>query len=392
MKPLASAFFAFLMLATTAPGEPVIPGIQRPAVIIHRQGEQDCHTTRIPAMARTNVGTLLAVYDLRYNSSKDLQEHIDIGLSRSADGGKTWESPRPIMDMGEFGGKPQKENGCSDPNILIDPSNGRIFVSAVWTHGKPGTHQWQGRGSEPGYGIHETAQFLMVTSDDDGKTWSKPKNWTRQLKQESWWLFAPAPGNGIALKDGTLVMPTQGRDDEGLPFSNFMWSRDHGKNWTLGAAARKDTTECAVAALSDGSLLLNMRDNRNRKDKSETNGRALSVTSDFGKSWTVHSADHGALPEPVCMASMISHTLADGRHVLLFSNPRDKYKRRHMTIQASLDDGKTWPEKHRVLLDEGSGRGYSSLAMADERTIGIIYESSVANLVFQTVQLAELGL
>jgi sialidase-1 len=147
-----------------------------------------------------------------------------------------------------------------------------------------------------------------------------------------------------------------------------------------------------VAALSDGSLLLNMRDNRNRKDKSETNGRALSVTSDFGKSWTVHSADHAALPEPVCMASMISHTLADGRHVLLFSNPRDKYKRRHMTIQASLDNGKTWPEKHRVLLDEGSGRGYSSLAMVDERTIGIIYESSVANLVFQTVQLAELGL
>ena len=392
MKSLLNALLAFLIVVSTAAAAPVIPGVQRPAYVIHRKGEHDCHTTRIPAMARTNAGTLLAVYDLRYNSAKDLQEHIDIGLSRSTDGGKTWEAPRPIMDMGEFGGKPQKENGCSDPNILVDPSTGRIFVSAVWTHGKPGTHQWQGRGSEPGFGIHETAQFLMVTSDDDGKTWSKPKNWTRELKQESWWLFAPAPGNGIALKDGALVMPTQGRDANGLPFSNLMWSQDQGKSWTLGTVARKDTTECAVAALSDDTLMLNMRDNRNRKDKSKTNGRAISVTSDLGKSWTIHAADHGALPEPVCMASMISHTLADGRHVLLFSNPRDKRKRRHITIQASLDDGKTWPEKHRVLLDEGSGRGYSSLVKVDSDTIGIIYESSIANLVFQTVKLAELDL
>ncbi len=37
---------------------------------IHQQGEHDCHTTRIPGIARTNSGTLLAVYDLRYNSSK----------------------------------------------------------------------------------------------------------------------------------------------------------------------------------------------------------------------------------------------------------------------------------------------------------------------------------
>jgi hypothetical protein len=30
--------------------------------------------------------------------------------------------------------------------------------------------------------------------------------------------------------------------------------------------------------------------------------------------------------------------------------------------------------------------------MVDANTIGIIYESSVANLVFQTIKLAELGL
>ena len=198
----------------------------RPAVVIHQRGEANCHTFRIPGLARTKKGSLLAVYDMRYESSGDLQGHMDIGLSRSTDGG---------------------------------------------------------RGSEPGYEIERTAQFMMVRSTDDGQTWSKPENWTRQLKQEDWWLFAPAPGNGITLADGTLVLPTQGRDAKGFPFSNLMWSRDHGKSWTISQAARDDTTECAVAVLSDGALLLNMRDNRNRADKSATNGRAVSITRDLGK-------------------------------------------------------------------------------------------------------------
>lgn len=350
---------------------------------IHREGEFGCHTTRIPAIVRTNNGTLLAVYDLRYNSAKDLQEHIDIGLSRSTDGGETWEAPRAIMDQGEFGGKAQKENGCSDPNILVDPKTGRIFVTAVWTHGKPGTHQWVGKGSEPGFGIHETSQFMMVTSDDDGKTWSEPENWTRRLKEEEWHLFAPAPGNGISLEDGTLVMPTQGRDENGLPFSNIIWSKDGGESWTVSEAARTNTTECAVVSLPDGKLMLNMRDNRNRSDKSESNGRAVSVTSDFGRTWQKHLSDHSLLPEPTCMASLIRH-----REVLLFSNPRNKSHRSRITIQASLDDGSSWPEKHHLLLDEG--RGYSSLVMVDDETVGILYESSRANLVFQKVALKDI--
>ena len=363
----------------------------RPFVIIHRQGQFNCHTTRIPGIARTNDGTLLAVYDLRYNSRKDLQEHIDIGLSRSTDGGKTWEEPRPIMDMGQFGGLPQNQNGCSDPNILVDTQTGEIFVSAVWTLGKPGTHQWVGKGSEPGLEPETSSQFLVVRSTDDGVSWSKPENWTAKLKRPEWYLFAPAPGNGITTSDGTLVMPSQGRDENGLPFSNLIWSRDHGKNWTVSRPARTNTTECAVAELSSGMLMLNMRDNRNRSDKSETNGRAVSVTSNLGEAWTIHSSDHGALPEPVCMASLISHKLDDGSRVLFFSNPNSKTTRKNMTVRVSLDDGKSWPEDRQILLDRRGG-AYSSLVIVDDETLGILYESSRANLVFQIIPLKDFGL
>ena len=364
-------------------------GADRKVTIIHKQGQFDCHTFRIPAMAATNQGTLLAVYDMRYNSRRDLQGHMDIGLSRSTDGGETWARPVPIMDMKKFGGLPEDQNGCSDPNILVDRKTGEILVSAVWTHGKPGTHQWVGKGSEPGHSIHKSSQFMMVRSKDDGLTWSEPENWTKRLKDPKWCLFAPAPGNGINLIDGTLVMPTQGRDANGLPFSNFMWSKDRGKSWTLSSPARDNTTECSVAELKDGSLMLNIRDNRNRKDKSKTNGRAVSVTKDMGKTWKVHSSDHGALPEPVCMASLISHDLKDGRRVLFFSNPNSKYKREKMTVRMSLDQGKTWPKS--ILLDQKGG-AYSSLAMVDDRTLGILYESSVADMVFQKIKLSEFGL
>lgn len=357
-------------------------------VIIHRQGEHNCHTFRIPAIARTTNGTLLAVYDMRYTSRRDLQGHMDIGLSRSTDGGKSWEAPRPIMDMGTFGGLPQDQNGCSDPNILVDTETGEVFVSAVWTHGKPGTHQWKENGSEPGLEISKSSQFMVVRSVDDGKTWSKPENWTGKLKNPEWYLFAPAPGNGITMSDGTLVMPTQGRDKNGLSFSNLMYSKDHGKNWVVSAPARDDTSECAVAELTDGSLMINIRDNRNRRDKSATNGRAVSVTTDLGETWKVHSSDHGALPEPVCMASLIAHPLPNGRRVLFFSNPNSKTRREKMTVRISLDDGDSWPEEQQILLDK-TGGAYSSLVMVNDQTLGILYESSLADLVFQTIDLAE---
>lgn len=366
-----------------------LQGNERKVTIIHKQGQFECHTFRIPAMAATNKGTLLGVYDMRYTSRRDLQGHMDIGLSRSTDCGNTWARPVPIIDMKKYGDLPEDQNGCSDPNILVDRTTGEIFVSAVWTHGKPGTHQWRGKGSEPGCSINKSSQFMIVRSIDDGLTWSTPENWTERLKDPKWHLFAPAPGNGITLSNGTLVMPTQGRDAVGRPFSNLMWSKDHGKNWTLSEHARDNTTECAVVELSNGSLMLNMRDNRNRSDKSKTNGRAVSVTLDLGESWSVHPSDHKALPEPVCMASLLSHDLPDGRRAIFFSNPNSKQRREKMTVRMSLDGGQTWPRS--ILLDQKGG-AYSSLAMVDEKILGILYESSVADMVFQKINLSEFGL
>lgn len=66
-------------------GLPVI----RFAKIVRRAGQDGVDTYRIPGIITTKKGTLIAVYDVRYKSSQDLQGDIDIGMSRSTDGGQT---------------------------------------------------------------------------------------------------------------------------------------------------------------------------------------------------------------------------------------------------------------------------------------------------------------
>lgn len=60
----------------------------RMGVGVRHAGDDNSAAFRIPGLVTTNKGTLLGVYDVRYNSSVDLQEHVDVGLSRSTDGGK----------------------------------------------------------------------------------------------------------------------------------------------------------------------------------------------------------------------------------------------------------------------------------------------------------------
>lgn len=363
------------------------PGVRhRIGIALRKHNDDGVHTYRIPALATSAKGSLLSVYDMRRRKSRDLQEDIDIGLSRSTDGGQTWESPRVIMDMGEYGGLPQEQNGVSDPGIIVDRKTGDIFCFAVWMWGKPGKHQWNEDGSEPGYEIGKSAQLMMVRSRDDGLTWSKPENLTRKLKKAEWWLLAPSPQQGINLPDGTLAMPVQGRDKSGVPFATIMVSRDHGVTWTVGAPAFSGGNECQAALLGDGSIMLNMRNDHERY-------RAVFVTRDLGQTWQPHETNRKTLIEPNCNASLyrVERGEAGGPPLLLFANPHSQQKRTHQTIQVSFDDGRTWPEKNHLLLDEGQGRGYPSLTRVDDQHIGIVYEGSQADLVFERLSLDELS-
>ncbi len=357
--------------------------MHRFGISVRQAGDDGVTAYRIPGLVTALDGTLVAVYDIRYDSSLDLQNNIDVGASLSHDGGVTWEYLGPVLDMGTYGGLPQAQNGVGDPSVLVDEQTGEIFIAGLWTHGIGVDRAWTAVGQ--GISPEETGQIVLVSSKDNGRTWSEPVNITSQVKRPEWYLTLQGPGRGISMEDGTLVFPMQHIDTARVPAAGIMYSRDHGKTWKAHNSARINTTEAQVVELSPGELMLNMRDNRKT-------GRAVSVTSDMGETWTEHPST-GKLQEPVCMASIIK-VPADrnpyGTDILLFSNPDTSKGRNHMTIKASLDGGNTWLPENKVLLDEEENWGYSCMSMIDENTVGILYEGSTSQLVFQAVKLSDI--
>lgn len=351
---------------------------------VRHAGDDGSNAFRIPGLVTTNKGTLLGVYDVRYNNSNDLQEHVDIGLSRSTDGGKTWEKMRLPLSFGETGDMPKAQNGVGDPSILVDTKTNTIWIVAAWTHGMGNQRAWVS--SHPGMDMYHTAQLVMAKSTDDGKTWSAPINITDQVKNPEWYFLLQGPGRGITMQDGTLVFPIQYIGKDRIPNAGIMYSKDSGETWHIHNHARTNTTESQVVEVEPGVLMLNMRDNRG-------GSRAVYTTTDLGSTWKEHVSSRTALQEPVCMASLISVKAKDnvtGKDLLIFSNPNSTSRRNHITIKISTDGGETWLPEHQLMIDEGDSWGYSCLTMVDKETVGILYESSMAHMLFQKVKLSEI--
>ncbi|HRI19516.1 MAG TPA: exo-alpha-sialidase [Panacibacter sp.] len=334
-------------------------------IAVRKAGDDNVDTYRIPGIVQTDRGTLLAVYDIRYTGSGDLPGNIDVGLSRSTDNGKTWEPMKVIMDMGA----PHDQNGIGDPAILFDPISKKIFVAALWSKGNRSI-----AGSIGGISPDSTGQFVLVSSTDDGVTWSVPYSITPQVKEPAWKIFFQGPGSGIAMQDGKLVFAAQYWTSSNVPYSTIIYSDNQGATWKgkiLGP--KSNTTESQVVETTPGTLMLNMRDNRG-------SFRSVATTSNMGASWTEHSTSYNTLPDPVCMGSLIKAKVnVNGslKDVLFFSNPNTSAApREKITIKASLDLGQTWLPANQLLIDERQCYGYSSLTKIDDNTIGILYEGT----------------
>lgn len=361
---------------------------------LRQSGDDGVHSYRIPGLVTSNKGTLLAVYDVRHQTNIDLQEDIDIGMSRSADGGKSWEPMKIIMDMGEYNGLPQSQNGIGDPAILVDRQTNTVWVSAVWVHGLANARAWGNvqPGNKPEDG---TGQIMLVNSIDDGLTWSSPINITPMVKSEDMTMLLQGPGRGITMKDGTLVFPVQYKsvNNKQRGEISFIYSKDHGMSWHRGAAVptNGNVSEPQIAEVSPGVLMINAR--------TSAPYRFVTTTADLGEHWQIHTYSEKNLIEPGCMGSLLhidSERNILKKDILLFSNPDFKAtkpamaSRRNITIKASIDGGMSWPKEYQINLDEEQGWGYSCLTQIDDKTIGILYEGSTAQMVFQRIRLDDL--
>ena len=321
-------------------------------------GQDGYHTYRIPALLASNRGTLLAFAEGRKANSGDTGD-IDMLLKRSTDQGQTWSPAQTVWD--------DAANVCGNPCPVLDRDTGTIWLLMTWNRGDDPEPKIIAQESK------DTRRVFVTHSSDDGVTWAKPRDITKDVKRDDWTWYATGPGAGIQIEHGPhkgrLVIPCDHIEAASKRYySHVIVSDDHGHTWKLGGRTAQDkVNECEVVELTDNRLLLNMRN----YDKSQR-ARQQAISLDGGVTWggQRHVPE---LVEPICQASVrrFAWPSAASKSVLLFANPAST-KRDRMTIRASFDEGQTWPATR--LLDPRPS-AYSCLAVMQDNTIGILYEA-----------------
>lgn len=333
-------------------------------------GRGGYHTYRIPALAVTPSGVLLAFCEGRLASSRDSGQ-IDLLLRRSADGGRTWTEAQVVAT--------EPDITCGNPCPIVDRDTGAIWLPFCKNNANGPEHDIIA-GKAP-------RTVWLTHSTDDGATWAAPREITPAVKRPDWTWYATGPCHGIQLRGGRLLAPCNhvaaknfNLDDS--YHSHVIFSDDHGATWQIGGTVPLDTNECCAVETADGGLYLNCRNRRGPR------GRVTAWSRDGGTSFSPPVHDD-TLIEPVCQASAARLTLAGAqeRNRVLFCNPAS-LERTRLTLRLSYDECRTWPAA-RVL--HAGPSAYSDLAVLPDGTICCLFEQGDRSP-YERLVLARFGL
>ncbi|MBJ2175774.1 exo-alpha-sialidase [Aureibaculum sp. A20] len=339
---------------------------------LFKSDSEDYKCFRIPAIVTTNEGTLLAFAEGRKKGCSDTG-NIDLVMKRSEDNGNTWSKLTVIWDDGD--------NVCGNPAPVVDKVTGAIHLLSTWNLGEDHESEIIAGKSK------DTRRIFSFNSIDDGKSWSMPNEITKSVKKQDWTWYATGPVHGIQLEygknKGRLIIPSDHIEGESKKYySHVIYSDDHGMTWQLGGRTNQDqVNECTIVELSDGTLMLNMR-NYDRTQKA----RKIAISTDGGASWEDIYSDN-YLVEPICQASLLKVS-KNKESDLYFLNPADENKRENMTLKMSRDNGETWSVVKTIYLGASA---YSDLTLLLNGNLGLFYEagneSPYEGIVFEVVKL-----
>ncbi|MBQ7638421.1 MAG: exo-alpha-sialidase [Clostridia bacterium] len=279
---------------------------------------------RIPGIVSLSNGDMIVYYECRRGGD---WSPIDIGMTKSRDGGKTWsETIIAASGMGR--------NTMNNPCMISDGEKVHFFYCENYK------------------------RLFYSVSVDAGESFSPSKELTddidRLSKNRFWSVLACGPGHGLRLKDGSLIIPMWfacNKTDMFAHHPSFIsvlriekGCKELHLSKRIDEGTLVDPSECCVAETGDGKLVINIR------NENKIRRRSLSFSSDGGKNWTdpVFCED---MPDPVCCAGM-----CEFGEDILFTNCSSETARENLTLKRFNPS-----IKHKESLLISSTGGYSDV-------------------------------
>ena len=319
-------------------------------------GEEGYHTYRIPAIAVSPAGTLLAFCEGRKHSTSDSGD-IDLLLRRSFDNGETWQPKQIIYDNGP--------DTIGNPCPVVDQVTGTIWLPFC-------------RNNDLVY---------ITRSTDDGSSWSAPVDITDDVKLPEWGPIGSGPGHGTQLRSGRLLIPCWAHPPGfELPGSTFcIRSGDHGASWRRGRIVGGVDwgDESQALETEDDVVYLSIR------AKPDKPFRAYSWSHDGGETWS-DVQWHEDIPEPSSCQGSVFRLTDDEQHDknrVLVCNPAGPARER-LTVRISYDDCQSWTGGKVVW--EGPA-AYSDMCVLPDMTICCLFEGGERHC-YQKIALARFDL
>mmetsp|Transcript_91266 Transcript_91266/g.237793 ORF Transcript_91266/g.237793 Transcript_91266/m.237793 type:complete len:543 (-) Transcript_91266:71-1699(-) len=393
------------------------PRIQPPPLSIHTSisprrvfanHEGGYNVYRIPALVHVGGSEVLAFIEGRSSGSD--AGHIDIIMKRSTNDGEQWG---PIQVVAGGPGDVARGN----PSPVYCEKTGKLLLIWNWNN----------------------LDLYVQSSDDKGRTWSKPRKFSSMVKRPGWGWVATGPGHAIQLRrgehKGRIVVPfnsffadalvkkvhhRQGCAEIGecaryynnhhqdvrveienpldpemgilkskwyngttdLPLyvwagdrSGVFYSDDGGDTWHLGGMVNSRIGSSECQVAETDEGLVISF----RVEDKDTGCRKMAFSGDGGLSFEHFFEPQVCIPDPVCQGSVVA--LDDGR--IVTAGPGQHDARKDITLHISHGSvvHNSIGFTKLGMVEAGDG-GYSDVAVlppkAGRARVGVIWEHGFA--------------
>lgn len=354
---------------------------------------------RIPAIAVTSQGRLIAVADYRH-SRQDIgvvhNGRIDLHYRISDDHGLTWGETQTLIE-GQGADSPDFMNvGYGDPCIVADRESDRVLILSC-----------AGNVSYPNGSRNNHQCIARFYSEDGGQTWSQPEDIAESIYSQ----FDEGnngPVRSMFVASGRiyqsrfvkvndyyrLYCAVLMRNVNGVSMNFVLYSDDFGGNWSvLGGVDRAPVSQTAdeakVEELPDGSLLISSRWDGGRYFNIFTFDDPIQATGSWGTKSFSGASNKGVVAEgnatngELLVLPVVRNRDGEAMYLLLQSLPLGPGRANvgiYYQELATAEDyespvavARKWEGVYQVTR---LGSAYSTMDFQKDHTIGFLWEES----------------